>query len=98
MSGACGSHLIEPMNGVGNGSSEIVMSTIHDQSQRQSTSMGYAPLASVPISQADFEEALINLVIDEMLPFSFVESDSFRKYTNCEYDRGVYGALRNIFF
>lgn len=36
------------------------------------------------ITQSEFEEALTNLVVDEMLPFSFIESEAFKKYTNCE--------------
>lgn len=38
--------------------------------------------AHQPISQTQFDNALLNLVINQMVPFSFVESDVFKAYTN----------------
>lgn len=41
-------------------------------------------IAPRKISQLEFEEALTNLVVDELLPFSFIESQAFKSYTHCE--------------
>lgn len=39
--------------------------------------------------EAKFEEALINLVVDELLPVSFIESAAFHKYTNGEWELSI---------
>lgn len=66
---------------------DIVMSSnIHTNppDTRRNKSVGNRSLVGREICQTEFERSLIDLVIDEMLPLSFVESQAFRMYTNCE--------------
>lgn len=37
------------------------------------------------VSQSELDDSLINLVVDQILPFSFVESQAFQAYTNREF-------------
>lgn len=36
------------------------------------------------VSQTDFDNSLINLIVDRLLPISFVESEAFKTYSNCK--------------
>lgn len=78
------------MDALGGSTSDIVMSTNNDINRvqrrrlRVTRTASQAPVAPARISQPEFEEALIDLVIDEMVPLSFVESKAFKMFTNCE--------------
>lgn len=66
---------------------DIVMSSnIHTNAldTRRNKTVGNRSLVRGEICQTEFERLLIDLVIDEMLPLTFVESQAFRMYTNCE--------------
>lgn len=78
------------MDALGGSTSDIVMSTNNDINRvqrrrlRVTRTASQVPVAPARISQPEFEEALIDLVIDEMVPLSFVESKAFKMFTNCE--------------
>lgn len=76
---------LSSINRIGINRSRINRNASGSQAVGYSTNFTNTANHNQRVSQSELDDSLINLVVDQILPFSFVESQAFQAYTNREF-------------